>query len=194
MIWATRLALLVAAAAAAYAGAGLVRTLRVPEQAAVLDEGGLRPSPDASSVASAEATGWRPIFGIPQAAAPPAAGPAAPAAPYTLKGLFATDDGRWAILSGPSWDGVVRVGDAVPSGERVAAIDATGVQLEAGGRQRRIAFDDSEAIEVSRTEVRVEGDATEPAEVRTQGMAPEDVREMLDRARQLRDRQRPATE
>lgn len=193
LIWATRLALLVTAVATAYAGAGLLRTLRTPEQAVTDGNAGMRPRPGTSEV-PAEAAGWRPIFGVPQAApTPPAAAPAAVVS-YTLKGLFATDGGRWAILAGPSWDGVVQVGDTLPSGERVAAIDATGVQLQSGRRQRRIAFDESEAIEVSRTEVRVEGDAAEPAELRTQGMAPEDLREMLDEARRNRDREGLATE
>ncbi len=194
MIWAARLALLAAAAVMVWAGAGLVRTLRVPETPQIADGSG-RPEPsEISATATAAASSWQPIFGVPDSVPPPPPPPTAPATPYVLRGLFATDDARWAILSGPAWDGVVQVGDMLPSGERVAAIDAAGVQLEAGGRPRRIAFDETKAIEVSRTEVRVEGADTEPAELRTQGLAPEDLRNMLDQARKIRGRQGPAAE
>lgn len=193
-IWAARLALVAAAAAAAYAGAGLVRTLGAPEPAAVRQEPGPPTADGVASGAPADAAGWQPIFGAPETAPPPA--PAAPAAavPYVLKGLFATDGSRWAILAGPSWDGVVQVGDTLPSGERVAGIDAGGVQLEAKGRQRRIAFDASAPVAVGRSEVSVAGEKAQAAEVRSQGIAPDDLREMLDRARRLRERRRPATE
>lgn len=77
------------------------------------------------------------LFGRAQANAP-AAAPAA--VPVTVEGIvYATDPGNSeTVLTIAGKTNVYRVGDALPDGEKLAAIDASGIELGANGSVRRM--------------------------------------------------------
>lgn len=87
---------------------------------------------------------WAPLFGAtakvpPQPPAPkaepqPPAPPAPPVASlgYTLKGTVSSGETRWALVSHPTGDTLLRVGEALTPDYTVVAIDAAGMWVQAG--------------------------------------------------------------
>jgi len=92
---------------------------------------------------------WAPVFGYPQPPAPPAAPepaspiavaepPRPPAPPieslgYSLKGLVRSDTAVWALVSHPTGERIMRVGDSLADGIVITQIDEDGVWLDTGG-------------------------------------------------------------
>ena len=82
---------------------------------------------------------WPPLFGeaAPTTAAEP---PPPPALDYALKGLAAVGPNRWAVLKLGDVDHVVREGDALAPGTRIARIHAGGVDVLRDGQTVTLAF------------------------------------------------------
>lgn len=95
---------------------------------------------------------WPALFGVPEKVEPqpptppqppaPAAPPAPPmdALGYVLQGVVRAGDGKWAIVSHPTGQRILRVGDALEDGITVVAMDEQGLLLERAGTQARLAF------------------------------------------------------
>ncbi len=101
---------------------------------------------------------WPPLFGEPQPPKPPEPEPPQPPEPkeepqpprppqppvdslgYTLQGLVADGDNRWAIVAHPTGDRLLRVGDTLTDGVTVVAIEADGLVLDNGGEEARLGF------------------------------------------------------
>jgi len=94
---------------------------------------------------------WPALFGEPQPPKPPAPPPTpvvvpqeepqppAPPRPplsslgYSLKGTVRAGDAVWGLVSHPTGDQIMRVGDALADGMVIARIDATGIWVDTGG-------------------------------------------------------------
>ncbi|CUH63485.1 hypothetical protein TG4357_00701 [Thalassovita gelatinovora] len=90
---------------------------------------------------------WPAIFGEPQPPVPAPAAPVVKAEPqppqppkppldslgYTLKGVVQAGTGTWAILSHPTGERLLRVGDALTQGIMVARIDDAGLWVSRDG-------------------------------------------------------------
>lgn len=92
---------------------------------------------------------WPPVFGHPKPPEPPAAPEPTPPAPvaeppkppappveslgYQLKGLVRTDTAVWALVSHPTGERIMRVGDSLADGIVITRIDEAGVWLDTGG-------------------------------------------------------------
>ncbi|SMX40783.1 type II secretion system protein N [Maliponia aquimaris] len=99
---------------------------------------------------------WPSLFGTytppePQPPRPPApvvtVEPQPPAPPieslgYALKGVVSDGDNRWAIVSHPTGDRLLRVGDTLQEGITVTAIDPGGLRLDNRGTEALLAFVD----------------------------------------------------
>ncbi len=94
---------------------------------------------------------WPDVFGryepqppAPEPAPEPEAEPQPPQAlpEYVLRGLFASQDNSWAIVSDPVGEYLLRVGDELPGGALVDEITEDGVWLQTGQGRALIAFDD----------------------------------------------------
>lgn len=140
-------ATLVALAATAFAGQALWQVIRQPVPA--LPEPGLAATQTIQPTAPPPAprlTNWPAIFGAPMVAEPqppqpvvappPEPQPPAPTAPpappieslgFTLSGIVRNGTGQWAIVSHPTGDLLLRVGDMLGESYRVTAIDEQGL-------------------------------------------------------------------
>lgn len=90
---------------------------------------------------------WPALFGEPQPPAPPpepqppvqnTPEPQPPAPPieslgYRLKGLVRANDTVWALVSHPTGERIMRVGDSLTDGIVIEMIDDTGIWLDTGG-------------------------------------------------------------
>lgn len=99
-------------------------------------------------------TRWPAVFGTytppePQPPRPPqpviVEEPMPPAPPienlgYVLKGVVTNGDNRWAIVSHPTGDRLIRVGDALADGVIVTAIDPDSLRLDNRGNEALLAF------------------------------------------------------
>ena len=89
---------------------------------------------------------WPLLFGRVEPQPPkPAAPPQPPAPPlsslgYTLRGVIVNDGQSWAIITHPSGDRIVKVGDTLTAGIKVAAIDDTGLVLATSHGTERLDF------------------------------------------------------
>jgi len=59
---------------------------------------------------------------------------------YTLRGVIVNDGQSWAIITNPSGDRIVKVGDMLTAGIKVAAIDDTGLVLATSHGTERLDF------------------------------------------------------
>jgi type II secretory pathway component PulC len=99
-------------------------------------------------------TRWPSLFGThtppePQPPRPPqpevVAQPMPPAPPldslgFALKGVVTSGKSRWAIVSHPTGDRLIRVGDTLAEGVTVTAIEADGVRVDNRGTEALLAF------------------------------------------------------
>ncbi|WP_299297311.1 hypothetical protein [uncultured Tateyamaria sp.] len=111
----------------------------------------LTPAPVAEASAPATVI-WPALFGEPQPPKPPAPPPTpvvvaveeepqppAPPRPplsslgYSLKGTVRAGDAVWGLVSHPTGDQIMRVGDAFADGMVIARIDASGIWVDTGG-------------------------------------------------------------
>ena len=137
------------------------------------------------------------IYGSPPPPPPPAAAPVAQPAPldYTLKGVVASGEMRWAILSRPGGDLLVREGDVLESGVSVAQVHAEGVDLMRDGQRIALGFDAEAPVlyaEIESPAPEAEPEATDPGfgkmytpdrqAVLFQEMTPAQLQEMLAQA------------
>jgi hypothetical protein len=98
---------------------------------------------------------WPALFGRlkvvePQPPSPPTppqpkAPPAPPKPPvsslgYSLKGVLLIDGQTWAMVSHPTGDLILRIGDVLTEGFTVAKIDSEGLWLDSGTGQELLAF------------------------------------------------------
>ncbi|SDE37259.1 hypothetical protein [Ruegeria marina] len=105
--------------------------------------GAPRPQPPAS--AQRRETEWPALFGTLELAPPEPPTPPVPPQPpsppvsslgYVLKGTVELSGKTWAIVSHPTGERILRVGDILADGVTVAGIDETGLLLETGrGRE-----------------------------------------------------------
>lgn len=137
---------LVILGAAGLAGQMLYQELQTPPTApvqATLQT--VQSQPTSSAVPPRQ---WPALFGEPQPPAPPASEPQPPApepqppAPsmppldslgYGLKGVVRINDNDWAIVSHPTGERLVRVGDVLQEGLIVTRIDDVGLWVSANG-------------------------------------------------------------
>ncbi|MEL6886677.1 MAG: type II secretion system protein N [Pseudomonadota bacterium] len=142
---------LLALAAAGLAGDRFWRLWTVPQAGgqAVLARSVDTPAPDGTAPAQVPPHRWRPVFGEvqppapPEPPAPPAPAPepqppAPPAPPieslgFTLKGVVRAGDAVWGLVSHPTGERVVRVGDELADAVTVARIDEQGLWVDNGG-------------------------------------------------------------
>lgn len=141
MRFAAFLALLISLAAAGWAGQGLWQEWQasqapLPPRAAALPEA--EPQPPAATLPPRS---WPLLFGEkmpplpPNEPEPPKAEPEPPmpkappidALGYTLKGVVRADGSVWAMVSHPTGEQVLRVGDVLEAGLVVAKIDEQGL-------------------------------------------------------------------
>jgi type II secretory pathway component PulC len=136
----------------AYCAAWLLLALTLPTPASLLPA---LPEltwtgPDTASSA-AQMRDWPALFGA--VPAPVVAAPEAPPPAFTtslvLKGLISAAGSGWAILGDGAAEKLVRTGDDLGDGIRVAAIDGDGVTLERGDAQLVLRFDIADAGEVT---------------------------------------------
>jgi hypothetical protein len=100
-------------------------------------------------------TRWPSLFGDyvppepqpPRPVAPPTPEPPPrpPAPPldslgFALKGVVTTGGNRWAIVSHPTGDRLIRVGDTLADGVIVLSIDAEGLRVDNEGTEALLAF------------------------------------------------------
>jgi len=99
-------------------------------------------------------TRWPSLFGTftppePQPPRPPepveAQPPQPPAPPleslgYALKGVVSNGGNRWAIVSHPTGDRLLRVGDTLAEGVTVLAIEPEGLRIDNQGQNALLAF------------------------------------------------------
>lgn len=166
------------------------------------DRGAVAPDPVSEEPRSAVLT-WLPIFGVPEAP-PPEEEIVAPEPPpsfdYDLKGVIASGEIRWAILSGSDGDLIVREGDRVDDA-LIRSIHSGGIDVELGGETLSVRFSEDRPVEVAEVAL----DRTEPVErsrgnfqteaepeiqeVIYQGMTQDELREVVRKA-QERQRER----
>ncbi|MBY6162551.1 hypothetical protein KUV73_16825 [Mameliella alba] len=99
---------------------------------------------------------WPSLFGTyeppePQPPKPPTppvvVEPQPPAPPldslgYALKGVVNSGDSRWAIVSHPTGERLIRVGESLADGVVVTAIEPGGIRLDNHGQEAFLAFPD----------------------------------------------------
>jgi len=97
---------------------------------------------------------WPALFGEivveePQPPTPPEPQPPTQTAPpnppveslgYTLKGVFTNEAGKYAFVSHPTGDVLLRVGDEIIEGVAVLDIDDTGITLSTSRGEERLVF------------------------------------------------------
>lgn len=149
-------------AALALAGQALWAALQAPPDAQLAAAAGSDAGPDAGSGAAPqtkESPGvlrqWPALFGKlkvvePQPPAPPTppqpTPPPAPPTPpvgslgYSLKGVLLIDGQTWAMVSHPTGDLILQIGDVLSEGFTVARIDSEGLWLDTGTGQELLAF------------------------------------------------------
>lgn len=150
MRFAALLALLISLAAAGYAGQALWQEWQAsqaplaPRAAALSDRAGDAPQPPADALPPRV---WPLLFGEkmppqpPKEPEPPEQEPEPPAAKappidalgYTLKGVVRADGVVWAMVSHPTGEQVLRVGDVLEAGLVVSKIDEQGLWAGAEG-------------------------------------------------------------
>lgn len=141
---------LVALAAAGFAGQKLhlVLTAPVPQPPAVEAANAALANP-ADATPDASSFRWPSVFGELQAPTPAAApvitaepdttappvqtGPPIEALGYALKGVVRAGRSVWGMVSHPSGDQIVRVGDTLAAGVVVRKIDEAGLWIDNGG-------------------------------------------------------------
>lgn len=140
------LATLAALAAVAWAGQGLRIALETPLPAPASAQAPLTgAAPDLVRAAPQPPRDWPALFGEvvipePQPPAPPPprpepqppAPPAPPAPPieslgYTLRGVVSDGENRWAMVSHPTGEQLLRVGDMLGETYEIVAIDTAGL-------------------------------------------------------------------
>lgn len=144
---------LIALAAAAFAGQKLRDVMMQPDAqvgvsvTAVDASGAMQPLVD-----QPPARRWAPLFGDlapptppeppkppePEPEPQPPTPPEPPKPPvdslgYTLKGVIRAGDSVWAMVSHPTGEQVLRVGDAISDGVIIKRIDETGLWVDNGG-------------------------------------------------------------
>ncbi|WP_270725265.1 type II secretion system protein N [Shimia sp. Alg240-R146] len=153
------LATLVALAALAFAALELQAALTTPVPAATASTNAPTSAPQIARSEPQPPRRWPAVFGIavkeePQPPAPPTPArepqpPTPPAPPigslgYTLKGMVrsGSDDGRgdWAIVSHPTGDRLLRVGDLLTEGVTVADITEEGLWVDRDGERALLGF------------------------------------------------------
>ena len=147
MRFAAYFALLISLAVAGWAGQALWQELQVdPVSVTARAEGATQtePQPPAEAMPPRQ---WALLFGEkmpplpPKEPEPPAKEPEPPAAKappidalgYTLKGVVRADGTVWAMVSHPTGEQVLRVGDTLEAGLVVAKIDEQGLWAGADG-------------------------------------------------------------
>ena len=99
-------------------------------------------------------TRWPSLFGThappepqpPRPPAPVAVAPPVPPAPpletlgFALRGVVTTGESRWAIVSHPTGDRLIRVGDALADGVTVTGIEPEGLRVDNRGNAALLAF------------------------------------------------------
>lgn len=140
---------LIALAASGLAGQKLHETLNTPGDevtgARVTDGEVAEPQPPAQPPRPRR---WPAVFGELQPPKPPPAAEPQPPAPtpepqpprppldslgYALKGVVRVDQKIWAMVSHPTGDQLMRVGDTLSNGATVKRIDEQGVWVDNGG-------------------------------------------------------------
>jgi len=121
--------------------------LRVTDAARAIEQGTVeRPPPDRA--AAEQTMRWPALFGELQPPAPPAPAPQAepdppaaepqpPAPPlsslsYRLKGVVRSGETVWAMVSHPTGERILKVGDALEDGLTVVRIDSNGLWVDTG--------------------------------------------------------------
>jgi len=93
---------------------------------------------------------WPPLFGEPQPPAPPVQVEPQPPAPpmppieslgYRLKGVVRNGKADWAIVTHPTGDLLLKVGDTLSDGITVDAIDAEGLWVSNGKTRTVLGFE-----------------------------------------------------
>lgn len=133
---------------------------------------------------------WPALFGTAPPAPLPAAPEPEPSARYVLKGLVARDTDGWALVSGAGIERLVRPGDVLPDGARVAGIDRHGVTLDRDGAFTRVGFEgaglglSSPPVDTAATPADPDRPAPPVArsELRLEGLGAGGLRRMLARA------------
>lgn len=146
---------LVFLAAAIWQGQRLWQQVQQPE-AAPWHLAAVRPASPANQVDSAPPPRrWPALFGTPVVIEPQPPQPVAVAEPqppapplppveslgYRLKGVVRNGSADWAILSHPTGDLILRVGDNLVEGVRVEAIEAEGLWLSRRGERVLLGFE-----------------------------------------------------
>lgn len=134
-------ALLISLAAAGWAGQALWQELQVSPDPVVLRQDGLSPAEPQPPAEALPPRQWPLLFGEKMPPLPPKEPevaetepePPKPGAPpidslgYTLKGVVRADGAVWAMVSHPTGEQVLRVGDELGAGLIVARIDEQGL-------------------------------------------------------------------
>lgn len=146
-----KLALVLGMAAVGYGALHLGQTLTRQRaelaQPATGSAGTLRP--DAAPPAPAPA--WPAVFGVLTREAPAVEAPSPISKDYSLIGVVAGLDSRWAVIATPSGEVLVRPGDLLSGGETVEKITPGGVWVRKGAERARIGFagDEGQAVQAA---------------------------------------------
>lgn len=144
------------------------------------------PGPDGVIAAAKENGAWPTLFGaIPQAPQDVAPPPPLPVT-YVLKGLVASEEMRWAILTAGADDHLVREGDVISDDVEVVAIGPEGVWLRFADRRHLVAFEAAQPVRIASVEVGSgNGDVVISSgrqDVRTQSLTPIQLRDIILKA------------
>lgn len=149
------IATLVIAGVLGHLGVGLYGLSQLPTGSAQQISAPQEPQPPAPSQnASVQIQDWPAIFGQeviiePQPPSEPEPQPPAPPTPpvsslgYTLSGTVVSDSDQWAILSHPTGQRILRVGDALEEGIVVSEITDDGVWLTTGSGREMLGFQEN---------------------------------------------------
>lgn len=141
---------------------------------------------------------WPPVFGVtPQSGSPGAMVVKPPDPGLTLKGVIASGDRRWAILSDDNTDHVVREGDEIAPNIMVARIGTDKVELKIDGMDHSLVFSEKSPVKTARLSKSASGTSgtspvsgqkpasglsVEPAEIFVQGISTNDALAILRKA------------
>lgn len=109
-------------------------------------------APDTATPASegVDTRPWLPIFGVPRQDLRQQVARQATGVDYALKGVVASGNMRWAILTGAGRDLLVREGDVLQDGTEIVTIHAEGLDITLDGALVSLGFAEDAPVAVQR--------------------------------------------
>lgn len=148
-----------------------------------------QPAPEPASAArpgvaqtGAEPPAWPAVFGQPATDAPAPETPDPISQDYSLIGVVAGLQSRWAVIAAPSGEVLVRPGDVLSGGETVEKITPGGVWVRKGAERARIGFPGDEGQTVQGAPPPAAATAPRRVEIARGDLLGRDLRRVFGRA------------